>query len=309
MNKVDFSGVFDTTSSEDVSANEQEVAEPAEQDTEVTDESEDYTESESEEGEEEQESAEPAQSDEDNTKYAAARRKAEQEKAIAIKEAREAARKEAEEQYNQLIAESNLFDPYAQKPVKSIEDYKKWQEAYAKEQGEQVREKLEEAGLDAKEVEQLIRSLPEAREAAQLKKQLEQHEKEVNEQRFKGIVEESLKEIQTYDPTIKSLQDLHDSEHGAEIEDKIQKGYSISDAWKLVNLDVISQKKAAAAKIETANNVRSKEHLNKSTSRGQGAVTVPKNVIDNYKKLIPKATMEQIQKHYEKELKTMKKKG
>ena len=303
MSKVDFSGVFDSVS-DDTGVEEQEVTETVDEETENTD----GTEVETEVGEEEQETAEPAQSDEDNAKYAAARRKAEQEKDLAVKEAIEKAKAEIRAQYDNTIASSGLLNPYTKSPVKSVDDFKDWQEAYAKEQSAHLKEKLEEAGMDEEEIDQLISSHPAVREAQQLKMQLEQHEKEVREQRYRGIVEESLKQIQEYDPSIKSIKDLAESEHGAEIEEKIKQGYSISDAWKLANLDMIAQRKAKAAKLETAKSITSKEHLNKSNQHGQNEVTVPPDVVEKYRVFNPKATIEQIQKHYAKDTKQFKKK-
>ena len=303
MSKVDFSGVFDSVS-DDTGVEEQEVTETVDEETENTD----GTEVETEVGEEEQETAEPAQSDEDNAKYAAARRKAEQEKDLAVKEAIEKAKAEIRAQYDNTIASSGLLNPYTKSPVKSVDDFKDWQEAYAKEQSAHLKEKLEEAGMDEEEIDQLISSHPAVREAQQLKMQLEQHEKEVREQRYRGIVEESLKQIQEYDPSIKSIKDLAESEHGAEIEEKIKQGYSISDAWKLANLDMIAQRKAKAAKLETAKSITSKEHLNKSNQHGQNEVTVPPDVVEKYRVFNPKATIEQTQKHYAKDTKQFKKK-
>lgn len=304
MQEVDFSGVFDSVS-DDTGVEEQEVTEPADEETENTDETEVE---ETEEGEEEQEPAEPAQSDEDNAKYAAARRKAEQEKELAVKEAIEKAKAEIRAQYDNMIASSGLLNPYTKSPVKSVDDFKGWQEAYSKEQSAYLKEKLEEAGMDEEEIDQLISSHPAVREAQQLKMQLEQHEKEVQEQRYRGIIEESLKQIQEYDPSIKSIKDLAESEHGKEIEEKIKQGYSISDAWKLANLDMIVQRQAKAAKIETTKNIASKEHLEKSGQRGQNQITVPQDVVNEYRKFNPKATIEQIQKHYAKDVKLFKKK-
>lgn len=303
MSEVDFSGVFDSVS-DDTGVEEQEVTETVDEETENTD----GTEVETEVGEEEQETAEPAQSDEDNAKYAAARRKAEQEKELAVKEAIEKVKMETKAQYDEMIALSGLFNPYTKSPVNSVEDFKSWQEAYSKEQSAHLKEKLEEAGMDEEEIDQLISSHPAVREAQQLKMQLEQHEKEVQEQRFKGIVEESLKQIQEYDPSIKSIKDLAESEHGQEIEEKIKQGYSISDAWKLANLDMIAQRQAKAAKIETTKNIASKEHLEKSGQRGQNQITVPQDVVNEYRKFNPKATLEQIQKHYAKDVKLFNKK-
>lgn len=286
MSKVDFSGVFDSVS-DDTGVEEQEVTETVDEETENTD----GTEVETEVGEEEQETAEPAQSDEDNAKYAAARRKAEQEKDLAVKEAIEKAKAEALEQFNQKLAASNLFDPYTNKPVKSLEEFDRWQEAFSK---EQLKSKMEEIGVDEKTLNELVSFHPAVREAQQL--------------RYRGIVEESLKQIQEYDPSIKSIKDLAESEHGAEIEEKIKQGYSISDAWKLANLDMIAQRKAKAAKLETAKNITSKEHLEKSGQRGQNQITVPQDVVNEYRKFNPKATIEQIQKHYAKDMKQFKKK-
>lgn len=302
MSEVDFSGVFDTSATvEDASEETQGVAEPVEEETadETTDE----------QGANDQEAAEPEQSDDDNAKYAAARRKAEREKDLAVKAAVEQARKELEDQYNSELASTGLTDPHTNQPLKSLEELKKWRETFAREKQREIQEKFEEAGLGRDEVDKLVNSHPDVIKAREEKRRLEAAEQKLNEQRYKGMVEESIKEIQEFDPTIKSVLDIANSEHGAEVEEMIKKGYKISDAWKIANLDKIKQRTATAAQLETSSKARSKEHLEKSEQKGKGGISIPSDELAEFKKIMPKATKEQIQKFWEKDQKRFKKKG
>ena len=302
MSDVDFSGVFDTSAPvEDASEETQEVAEPVEEETaeETTDE----------QGANDQEVAEPEQSDDDNAKYAAARRKAEREKDLAVKAAVEQARKELEEKFNSKLESSGLVNPRTQQPLKSFDEFQQWQETFAEEKKREIQEKFEEAGLGRDEVNKLVESHPDVIKAREEKRKLEAAEQKLNEQRYKGMVEESIKEIQEFDPTIKSVLDIANSEHGTEVEEMIRKGYKISDAWKIANLDKIKQRTATAAQLETSSKARSKEHLEKSEQKGKGGISIPSAELAEFKKIMPKATKEQIQKYWEKDQKRFKKKG
>ena len=55
------------------------------------------------------------------------------------------------------------------------------------------------------------------------------------------------------------------------------------------------------------NAVQSKQHLNKIKHRGDGAVSVPDSVLEEYRVLNPGATKEDIQKHYQSYIKSTRK--
>ena len=87
----------------------------------------------------------------------------------------------------------------------------------------------------------------------------------------------------------------------------VKKGYSIVDAYKLANYDTLTTKAAAASRQAAVNAVQSKQHLSKTKPRGDGSVSVPDSVLEEYRVLNPGATKEDIQKHYQRYIKSTRK--
>ncbi len=83
----------------------------------------------------------------------------------------------------------------------------------------------------------------------------------------------------------------------------MKRGNTFTDAYKLVNFDRLTSRATGQAKQAALNQVNSKSHLDRTTTRGAGAVTVPADVIAEYKALNPTATNAEIQAHWAKYLK------
>ena len=83
---------------------------------------------------------------------------------------------------------------------------------------------------------------------------------------------------------------------------KVNKGYSLYDAYVLENLESIKIDNLNAGKANVINSVNSKGHI-KTTSGGTSQqVSVPSDILAMYKKNMPKWTEQQIIEHYNKTL-------
>lgn len=280
MTDIDYGALFGV---EIESANEPEVAEPAEDTNEA-------------QGEEEQEVAEPdveeaekpgenaaeeTQSAEENSKFAAARRKAEQQAKAKYEKQLQEELKKQQEAFEQRLAQVNFESPFTKKAVKTVDEL----DAYLKER------MLKQYKMTEDEYDDFVQNLPEVKAAKEAQKKAEEAE-------FNAAVEKQLKEIQAFDPTIKTLQDLSQMEDYDKFYGLVQRGNNFIEAYKLVNFEKLQANAAAKVKQATINAVQSKSHLKTTSQRGAGAVTVPDDIKAEYKAMMPGISDDEIQKHY-----------
>ena len=249
---------------------------------------------------EEDAATDQGKTDED-TRFAAARRRAEAERDAAIAKARQDAQAEAQKTIDQFFANSGLVNPYTRQPIQSKAEY----EAYrARFEAERKQELMQKSGMSPEEYQTYVNDLPEVRAARQAREAADKAARQAREREAKIRVEEQLKEIQTIDPSVKDIRDLSRMETYPKLYDLVKRGYSISDAYKLANYDTLTARKAEASKQAVINAAKSKEHLSTTKSRGSGAVSVPADVAADYRLWNPDMTDEEIQKDYQKYLKS-----
>jgi len=279
--------------------NEQEAAEPAGVDDTVTEETEPEQETETEAGEAEEtetepvqeETEKPEQSKEENARFAAARRKAEQERDAAVQKAKA----EAEEYIRNSIQAMGLADPKTGKPITTKEELDAYQQSMQEERRQKI---LRRSGMTEEELRKMVDDMPEVRAAKEAEAKAKAEAEAVRAQRAKDQIEAEIREIGQFDDSVKSLQDLMAQENYAEIYAKVQKGYSLLDAFKVVNMDRINGKAQAAARQSAMNAASGKSHMTGTRSRGEGAVSVPDDVKAEYKIWNPGITDAEIAAHY-----------
>lgn len=215
------------------------------------------------------------QTAEDNAKYAAARRKAETQKNAEM---------------DALIAGLGLKDTNGA-AITTKAQY----DAYRKSRDDA--EKAENArrlGTTAEELDRIIEASPQMKKA---KEREEQYAKAETERRLS----EELSEIAGIDPTVKSFDDLAGQENFGEVLAKVQRGYSLVDAYKLANMDKLASSKAAAAKQKAMNSAASKAHMQPlGNNAGKAPIPVPKETLEYYHRFCPNMSDEDITKHYNK---------
>ncbi len=273
MNEIDYGSVFGVEATDGVNESE-----PAEQTTAEATATEDAA------GEKETEPAK--QSAEENAKYAAARRKAEQERDAAIAQARA----EAQRSIDDSIRALNIENPYTGRTIQSKAEY----DAYLRQQAAEKRTQVaESAGMSEQEFDSFISNLPQVqdyRRAAEAARQQQQ----------RMVLEEQIQEIAKLDPSISTVQDLMERPEYKQVYNLVRKGNSIVDAFKLVYFDKLTASAGNAGRQAALNAAGSKEHLQPTTARGAGSLTVPADVKAMYKSMMPDATDAEIQEHYNK---------
>ena len=127
----------------------------------------------------------------------------------------------------------------------------------------------------------------------------------------KEQIDQELAEIHRMDGSVNGLEDILKMETGGAFQEAVRRGHSFLDAFKLANFDRLqsrAQNEAAQRAAQAArNSVRSKEHLRSSDSKGGGSVSVPGDVLEMYRMMMPNATEAEITAHYNRMLKEMKK--
>ena len=222
----------------------------------------------------------PAQSQEDNARFAAVRRRAEQ---------------EAKRRSEQLIAGLGLTNPDGT-PVTTWEQA----EAYRVQHQKDLRQEMMESnGWSQEQYNTFVGSIPEvqAARAQMVQAQMDQ---------ARAQLDRDLVELQKMDPTVKTLEDLAAKPDQEKFEGYVRKGLSLVDAYKLTYGDELMARQGKAARQAAINDLRSKEHLVPSRSRGSGAVDVPLDIQEQYHLLMPNATDEEIQKNYNEYVKQTK---
>ena len=237
---------------------------------------------------------EQRQTPEQNAQFAAARRKAEAERDRAVAQAKQEAKEEAQRTIDQFFATSGLMNPYTKQPITTKEEYDAYRAQYDAEQKASV---MQKTGMSAAEMQRFISGLPEVRQAREAKAAADTAARQARQETARARVEEQLREIQAMDPAIKTLGDLAKTDNYPKLYDMVQRGYSISDAYKLANYDQITARAAAASK-QAAINAQGKQHLSATKPRGTEAASVPSGTMELYKFLNPGATEAEIQRHY-----------
>ena len=160
---------------------------------------------------------------------------------------------------------------------------------------------LENAGVEdvegfEKKLDELISKNPDVIKAKSI---IEQEEKREYDEHIANEIEK----INKYDSTIKSLDDISKLDNCNEIIDKLNKGYSLYDAYLISNFDKITENTEENTKYNTLRNIDSKNHMKTTTGSGGNHVNIPQDVLDMYRKNLKGWSDEKIRKHYEKIMK------
>ncbi|MBQ4092458.1 MAG: hypothetical protein IJC82_04025 [Firmicutes bacterium] len=299
---IDFSDVFGPID-EGVNSDEgvQEPTEPANDDGMTEGSVEDNT-----EGEKEQEAAEPVknqQSAEENAKYAAARREAERERDAAI--AKMKAEHDAE--LDKAISALGLENPYTGKPVTNRAELEAYKKQHSDETRKQMQERAEEAGLSEEEIQNLVKSHPDYQQAMQIVNEAKAAKEAAEQEKAKNTLEAAIKEVHELDPSISSFEDLRQHESWSEVENRVRRGYTFADAFYFANRNAIEQRKMAAFEQQIRNSMNGKGHLDSSSPKGDGGITVPSDVIRDLKAWDPSMTDDEIRSWYAKDQARLKK--
>ncbi len=242
----------------------------------------------------------PRQSAEENARYAAARRKAEAERDLAVRKAREDAMAEIRAELSELLGK--LGSPGGVHP-------------------ETVRPETSEGDKPAARGEAFAEeSRTGASAAASVPPAAEQPRSggaagSGDPARVLRELDRQMAEIAAIDPTVRTLDDLRRMENYPRFRELVRRGNTLADAFRLASLDrrdraagsafsprinASGAAMAAQAKQAALNQINSKAHLDRTTTRGAGAAVVPADVAAQYRAINPEATEAEIRAHWAK---------
>ena len=197
------------------------------------------------------------QSAEENARYAAIRRRAEE-------EARRRYESEIGSLNQQITAMcQGITHPVTGQPITNVRDYV---DALSVQQRQANEQELQEKGVDPAIIDRMIASNPTVMQAQHVIEQSKIAEAEY-------ALQNDLAEITKYDPSIKGMQDLASLPNFPEILDRVTRGASLVDAYKMVNFDAFMQHTNQAARQQAINQMRGKEDYEPHEVRGENRKT------------------------------------
>ena len=205
-----------------------------------------------------------------------------------------AARREAERELSTFRSEVDDF--YRKNGYKDFFDYKN---QYENEQKMRVMgEKHENLGFSGNDISPMVQAIvadmPEFKAAREIAE-----ENLKTQQNFE--FEKALKQITELDPTIKTAEDLASMENVDEFNRLVfENGLSLTQAFRLVNMDRLLSRSESKARQDTLNKVNSKSHLTPVSGAPSEEVVAPDDVKAEYRVYFPNMTDEEINEHYRK---------
>lgn len=162
----------------------------------------------------------------------------------------------------------------------------------------QNRDTLIEAGVEDpdKFSDVLNRMISESPEVVKAREIIEKQKQDENDR----IMNEELKMIHAIDDSIETLDDISRMDNCDEVIEKLNKGYSLYDAYVLCNMSRISQLSKDKKEKDKVNNTNSKSHMKTTTGGSNNYIEVPADEYAIYKKNLPNWTDKQIREHYAK---------
>lgn len=211
---------------------------------------------------------------ETNRRNAAARRRAEQDRRFAELQADADRRIREAERSAVIAATGGKTNPYTGKLIESVEELNAFNAAFA---ADNSRQKLQQAGIDPKDLDAIINQHPAVRQA--------QAADAANRQQMRQrLIEKDVAEIGKIDPSIKTFDDLMSSPAGMETEKLVkQRGLSYLEAFKLVNFDRVSNARVAAQEKANAEKAGGKSHLDSTAQKTPDVVSVPAETMQMFR--------------------------
>ena len=276
---------------------EQEPAEPAPEDNQVTEPEEEPAEVNESDDEpvEEQITETGGQSEEERREHAARRRQAEQQAAIeaAVAAERERMQQQLDAEREEFFRQAGVTNPYTKTPITNMEEFRAWQKEHEE---RTLQKELESGRLTEETLSRLIDRNPTVQAAREAQAQQAQQVQQEQEEAFQQEVNRQMEEIRKMDPNVREVSDLLKQPYSAELREGVNRGLSFLDAFILATRKQELTRTAEAAKQAAINNVRSKDHLRATNIGNRPGATVTGEELKMFRVFNPNATEEQIQK-------------
>ena len=198
----------------------------------------------------------------------------------------------------EFFTKAGLKNTFTGEPITNMEQFNTWNQQFkeAKLQKELKAGKLTQEGLAA-----AIGNHPIMKQAQQLVSQDAAAKQAQETAAAKAKIESEIAEIHKMDESIGTLEDLMHAPYWPELYAMTKRGYSIKDAHFLLNHERLEKAKLDAARQQTLNNARGKDHLTGAANpRGGGSISVPAADLAMFRQFNPNATDAEIQAYYNK---------
>lgn len=174
-----------------------------------------------------------------------------------------------EQELNAILGDAGMVNPYTNEEIRTKADFLRWKQRFQADTAARSRDGENRTHDDGA--------------------------------RTQAAVDRELAKIRRWDSNVKTLADIADNENFPAVYEKVMRGYDLADAFYLVNAEGYQRRAAAAAEQTAINRLRAKEHLVGVGSRGGGDVAVPREVMAEFRRLMPDASGEEIRKFYRKD--------
>lgn len=208
-----------------------------------------------------------------------------------LKQIREAADAAARARMDEIIKSMNLVNPRTKERLQSYADWEAYNSQVQAEQRERAMKKL---GMNEQEYREFIQNDPDVRAMSEAAKQAQNNAARV-------ALDDQIRQLHELDPSINNVRDLGKMPNYPRFYELVKRNHlSLVDAYKLVNMDKLTQRNVEASRQAARNAEAAKAHLTKTAQRGSatGEVTVPKGVQEIYKGLDPSITQAEMQRDY-----------
>lgn len=237
------------------------------------------------------------QSTELRSGFAAARRRAESESKAKMDLALKKSKEENDKLIENILSVTGMKDPYTGEPIRTREAYEKYMQGRSDEEKNSF---IKRSGITEEQFSRMVHELPEIKSLEQRAIDAEKKVEVIAKETLQKNIDAQIKKINAYEPQIKSLEDITKLDCYPALYEKVKRGYSIDDAYYIVNRESIEEKKTAAAKQSVLNAQASKEHLTKTQSKGSAQDLPPGEVIQAYRMFNPDASDADISRHWAK---------
>lgn len=211
------------------------------------------------------------------------------------------ARRAADRRMNELDSRvasrfGNMRNPETGQPIRTTQDYF---DALDAQERMNARREVQRRGVDPGLIDRMIANNPVIRQAQQVIRDntLRQGELELENQ---------IQQISSFDPSVKSLDDIVKMPTFPVFDAYVRQGLSITDAYRLANFDSLSQRDAAANRQAAINSVRGKSHLapigGVAGEAGKQLVDIPQNERYLWEEAYPDLSYKELKEKYNKTL-------
>ena len=211
-------------------------------------------------------------------------------------EAAKRQQREVDEMYARQYG--NFSNPETGQPIRSAKDYF---DAMAAQERVNARAQMQEKGIDPSIIDSMIANSPVIRQAKAATAEL-------NGLRAQQMLENDYKEILELDPSLNSAEEILNDPLMPLMMDKVARGMSLVDAYKIVNFDKLSSQKGQAAKQAAINQVKSKNHLatGAALNVADAGDEIPSNLVEKFKENFPEKSMKELKALYNMAIKAKK---